>query len=180
MNLDQIPLFSMLRGRLGYLSEQQKVLAQNVANADTARYVPTDLKPFSFDAHVQDRVEAALRATVAGVALANGIAAEVEYVRYYPATINSAAEAEIALAAARAVGLQADVAPHPAFTSEDFAFMLQRRPGAYLWLGQGRADPGPDGERSLHHPCYDFNDDALPLGVRWLCEVSERALNHHP
>ena len=53
MNLDQIPLFSMLRGRLGYLSEQQKVLAQNVANADTARYVPTDLKPFSFDAHVQ-------------------------------------------------------------------------------------------------------------------------------
>ena len=53
MSLDQIPLFSMLRGRLGYLSEQQKVLAQNVANADTARYVPTDLKPFSFDAHVQ-------------------------------------------------------------------------------------------------------------------------------
>jgi hippurate hydrolase len=54
--------------------------------------------------------------------------------------------------------------------------MLQRRPGAYLWLGQGRADPGPDGERALHHPCYDFNDDALPLGVRWLCEVAERAL----
>ena len=54
--------------------------------------------------------------------------------------------------------------------------MLQRRPGAYLWLGQGRADPGQDGERALHHPCYDFNDDALPLGVRWLCEVAERAL----
>jgi hippurate hydrolase len=54
--------------------------------------------------------------------------------------------------------------------------MLQRRPGAYLWLGQGRVDPGPDGERALHHPCYDFNDDALPLGVRWFCEVAERAL----
>jgi flagellar basal-body rod protein FlgB len=53
MSLDQIPLFSMLRGRLGYLSEQQKVLAQNIANADTARYVPQDLKPFGFDAHVQ-------------------------------------------------------------------------------------------------------------------------------
>jgi len=53
MNLAEIPLFAMLRGRLGYLSEQQKVLAQNVANADTARYVPEDLKPFSFDAHVQ-------------------------------------------------------------------------------------------------------------------------------
>ena len=132
----------------------------------------------SFDPAVQDRVEAGLRATVEGVALANGIAAEVDYVRYYPATINSPAEAELALAAARAVGLHADAAPHPAFTSEDFAFMLQRRPGAYLWLGQGRADPGPDGERSLHHPCYDFNDEALPLGVRWFCEVAERALNH--
>src|SRR5512132_1173031 len=53
MNLAEIPLFAMLRGRLGYLSEQQKVLAQNVANADTARYKPQDLKPFSFDAHVQ-------------------------------------------------------------------------------------------------------------------------------
>ena len=53
MNLAEIPLFSMLRGRLGYLTEQQKVLAQNVANADTARFVPEDLKPFSFEAHVQ-------------------------------------------------------------------------------------------------------------------------------
>jgi flagellar basal-body rod protein FlgB len=53
MNLAEIPLFAMLRGRLGYLSEQQKVLAQNVANADTARFVPQDLKPFSFDARVQ-------------------------------------------------------------------------------------------------------------------------------
>ena len=134
----------------------------------------------SFDPDVQDRVEASLRAMVQGVALSNGIAADVEYVRYYPATINSAAQAELALAAARAVGLQADVAPQPAFTSEDFAFLLQRCPGAYLWLGQGRADPGPDGERSLHHPCYDFNDDALPLGVRWLCEVAELSLKPSP
>jgi hippurate hydrolase len=48
--------------------------------------------------------------------------------------------------------------------------MLQRRPGAYLWLGQGGAD------RPLHHPCYDFNDDALPLGMRWLCGIVERVL----
>lgn len=52
MNLADIPLFSMLRGRLGYLSERQKVIAQNVANADTARYAAEDLKPFSFDARV--------------------------------------------------------------------------------------------------------------------------------
>lgn len=58
MNLAEIPLFSMLRGRLGYLTERQKVIAQNVANADTARYVAQDLKPFAFDA----RVEAARQA----------------------------------------------------------------------------------------------------------------------
>jgi hippurate hydrolase len=130
----------------------------------------------SFDAASQDRIEAALRAAAQGVAQASGTEVEVTYLRYYPATVNTAAEAALALDAARAVGLRAEVAPRPAFTSEDFAFMLQRKPGAYLWLGQGRADPGPDGERALHHPCYDFNDDALPLGVRWFCEVAARAL----
>ena len=130
----------------------------------------------SFDATVQDRIEAALRATCQGMALASGTEVLVNYQRYYPATLNSAAEAALALDAAQAVGLQAQVAPRAAFTSEDFAFMLQRKPGAYLWLGQGRADPGPEGEQALHHPCYDFNDDALPLGVRWFCEIAARAL----
>ena len=130
----------------------------------------------SFDAESQDRIEAALRAACAGVALASGTEVEVNYLRYYPATVNTPAEAALALEAARAIGLAADMAPRAAFTSEDFAFMLQQRPGAYLWLGQGRAEPGPDGERALHHPCYDFNDDALPLGVRWFCEVAARAL----
>jgi amidohydrolase len=130
----------------------------------------------SFDAATQDRIEAALRDAVAGVALGSGTQAEVRYARYYPATVNSAPEAELALAAARRVGLQAEMAPRAAFTSEDFAFLLRERPGAYLWLGQARADPGADGERPLHHPCYDFNDDALPLGLRWFCEVAERSL----
>ena len=48
--------------------------------------------------------------------------------------------------------------------------MLRERPGAYLWLGQG------GGGHPLHHPCYDFNDDALPHGVRWFCAVAEMAL----
>jgi flagellar basal-body rod protein FlgB len=53
MNLAEIPLFSMLRNRLGYLGERQKVLAENVANSGTARYTPEDLKPFSFDARLE-------------------------------------------------------------------------------------------------------------------------------
>ncbi|TDN46965.1 hippurate hydrolase [Azoarcus indigens] len=126
----------------------------------------------SFDPAAQDILEAALRQTAAGIALGSGTDIEVRYDRYYPATINHAAEAGTALAAARDAGLDAALAPAPAFTSEDFAFMLQARPGAYLWLGQGR---GAD-ERPLHHPAYDFNDDALPLGVRWLVAVAERQL----
>ena len=133
----------------------------------------------SFDAAAQDRIEAALHATCQGMALASGTEVLVNYQRYYPATINTAAEAALALDAARTVGLQADVAPRAAFTSEDFAFMLQRKPGAYLWLGQGRANTSHEGERVLHHPCYDFNDDVLPLGIRWFCEVAARALAQH-
>ncbi len=53
MDLSQIPLFAMLRTRMGYVSERQKVIAENVANTDTARFVPNDLKPFSFDATMQ-------------------------------------------------------------------------------------------------------------------------------
>jgi len=123
----------------------------------------------SFDAQVQDHIEAALRDTASGIALAHGVEAEVRYHRYYPATVNTGAESQLALKAATAAGLQASDAPRPAFTSEDFAFLLRERPGAYLWLGQG-------GERPLHHACYDFNDEALPHGVRWFCALAELAL----
>ncbi|WP_457390975.1 M20 aminoacylase family protein [Roseateles sp. P5_E1] len=123
----------------------------------------------SFDAAVQDRIESALRDAAAGVALGHGLEVDVAYTRYYPSTINTSAEAALALAAAADAGLQATEAPKPAFTSEDFAFMLRERPGAYLWLGQG-------GDRPLHHPCYDFNDEALPNGVRWFCALVERVL----
>ena len=126
----------------------------------------------SFDAKVQDTIEDAIRSMAAGVAIGSGTNIEVDYNRYYPATINTRAEAELALEAAQQAGLEAAVAPSPAFTSEDFAFMLQQRPGAYLWLGQGRkADDVP-----LHHPAYDFNDDALAGGVRWFAAVARLAL----
>src|SRR4051812_3541360 len=54
MDISQIPLFAMLRGRLGYLAERQRVIAENVANSDTPGFLPKDLKPFSFDAQVQN------------------------------------------------------------------------------------------------------------------------------
>jgi hippurate hydrolase len=113
-----------------------------------------------------------VRDIAAGIARGSGTSIEVEYVRYYPATVNTDAEARLALEAARQAGLEAVIAPAPAFTSEDFAFMLQQRPGAYLWLGQGRKP----GDVPLHHPAYDFNDDALAGGVRWLVAAARLAL----
>ena len=130
----------------------------------------------SFNPQVQDRIEARLREVAAGVASSTGTRMTIDYLRYYPATINSRDEAAVALVAAKIAGLHAIEAPAPAFTSEDFAFMLQARPGAYLWLGQGRADPGADGERPLHHPSYDFNDAALPYAIAWFAALVERQL----
>jgi flagellar basal-body rod protein FlgB len=67
MDIADIPIFAMLRSRLGYLSERQRVIAENVANADTPRYSPKDLKPFSFHAQVQ----AAAQASASSLAMTN-------------------------------------------------------------------------------------------------------------
>jgi hippurate hydrolase len=126
----------------------------------------------SFDAAVQDTIEQAVRDVAEGVARGSGAAIEVEYTRYYPATVNHPEHAQLALEAARAAGLHAQVAASPAFTSEDFAFMLRERPGAYLWLGQR----GSAHAEALHHPSYDFNDDAIAFGVRWFVATARLAL----
>jgi amidohydrolase len=126
----------------------------------------------SFEPEVQDTIEAALRDAVAGIATAYGVKPTVVYDRYYPATINHPEAAAEALAAARCACCHADTAPAPAFTSEDFAFMLQARKGAYIWLGQAR-----EGEHvPLHHPRYDFNDEVIPTGIRLHAAIAERLL----
>lgn len=125
----------------------------------------------TFDADVQDRIEESLRLVAEGVAVASGTRMTVNYNRYYPATINNAQAVEEALKAAAGVA-HAEVAPHPAFTSEDFGFMLQACKGAYIWLGQGRGD----NDVPLHHPHYDFNDDVLATGIRLHVALVERHL----
>ena len=81
MGLDDIPLFSMLKGKLGYVNERQRLLAENVANADTPGYSPRDLKPFSFEAALRPRIGlAGLERTnplhIAGKALSTGAGAD--------------------------------------------------------------------------------------------------------
>lgn len=114
----------------------------------------------TFDPQVQDQIEASVRQMSQGLAIANGIQIDVKYTRYYPATVNNTVAAEHALTVAASIGL-AELAPQPAFTSEDFGFMLQACEGAYIWLGQGKSAD----ELPLHHPKYDFNDAVLPTGI---------------
>lgn len=127
----------------------------------------------TFDPEIQDRIEAALRQVADGVALASGTRMAVTYDRYYPATINDPDAAEQALAAAACVCRHTAMAPDPAFTSEDFSYMLQARKGAYLWLGQARQGSA----RPLHHPEYDFNDDIIVTGLNWYVALTERLLS---
>jgi hippurate hydrolase len=115
----------------------------------------------TFDPAVQDRIEARIRQMCKGIEASFEVRVTANYERYYPATINNALAAEDALAIAATVA-RAERAPEPAPTSEDFSFMLQARPGAYIWLGQGEGDNPPP----LHNPCYDFNDGVMETGVR--------------
>jgi amidohydrolase len=141
----------------------------------------------AFDAAVQDLVERRLRELCAGVARGFGATAEVTYERIYPATINSRAESALAASVAdQLVGPQNVVRDlEPSMGSEDFSFMLQKKPGAYLRIGQG--DPGldtaisngqaaPAGNRFLHNSCYDFDDRILPLGSALFAGIVERSL----
>lgn len=128
----------------------------------------------TFSPAVQDRIEASVRAMAAGVAQSSETAIAVDYDRYYPATINDAECADMALRAAAAVCDDVAPAADPAFTSEDFAFMLAARPGAYLWLGQRDATH----TAALHQPHYDFNEAVLPIGVAWFDTLARQLLPH--
>ena len=119
----------------------------------------------TFSPAVQALVEQRLNELCAAVALGFGATATVTYERMYPATINSQAEAEFAAdVAERLLGADhVDRQMDPSMGAEDFSFMLQAKPGAYLRLGQG-ADNGV-GSCFLHNSRYDFNDEVLPLGA---------------
>jgi hippurate hydrolase len=128
----------------------------------------------SFRPETRARLLRRLEEIVRGVALAQGLEGGVRIVEGYPATINSPHEARLgADAAAEIVGeMRVDRDPSPCMGSEDFAFMLNERPGGYIWMGTGDERGG----RQLHSPHYDFNDAALGYGVSWWVRLVERLL----
>ncbi len=122
----------------------------------------------SMNEAVRDHTERRVSEIAEGIALAFGARAEVDFQRGYPVMINSKTETGHAAEAAAAIAGACSEAPVYMW-GEDFGYMLNARPGAYIHLGIGEAAP-------LHHPRYDFNDEAIPFGSSWFVEIVERRL----
>lgn len=122
----------------------------------------------------RDFAEERIKEVCAGLAATHNVEVEVDYRRGYPATVNHEAETDLAVKAAEAIVGAENVDPDcdPIMGSEDFAFMLEAKEGAYILLGGG------DGTHvhSVHHPEYDFNDDTLTLGASYWAKLVEQEL----
>ena len=127
----------------------------------------------TLDAAIQDKTQAAMQQICDGVAATHGAKVALEYRRGYPGVVNTPAETDAAIAAAASLvdleQVHTDIPP--AMGSEDFAFMLQKRPGAYIGIGAGEGPNDPN----VHNPYYDFNDNILPLGAAyWVALVKQQ------
>jgi amidohydrolase len=125
----------------------------------------------TLDEDVRKQIEERLKAIVTQMATAFGGKAEVTIRRGYPVTVNSPDETAFAvqvaeeIAGAERVNANAD----PSMGGEDFAYMLQARPGAYIFMGNGDTT-------ELHTDTYDFNDEAIPFGTSYWVRLVEKAL----
>jgi len=122
----------------------------------------------SFDPEVRDMAERRIRAVLEGQAAAFDVAVEIDYERGYPATVNHASGVALAARAATDVAGSVDLGRRPEMGAEDFAYMLEERPGAYFFLGIGEG-------AGLHNPKYDFNDEASPVGASFFARLVEIA-----
>ncbi len=119
---------------------------------------------------VRSMVVARLQAICTGTAAAFGVEARLDYMYGYPPTVNHKAQTDFAVGVATDIaGAQMVIDDFPPFMgAEDFAYMLEARPGAYLSIGQGE---GP----TLHHPEYNFNDELSPIGASYFVKLVETA-----
>ena len=120
---------------------------------------------------LRDFAEARIKQIAAGIALASGARIEVEYDRNYPVTVNHAVQTAFAAGVAATIAgpahVDTDVAPM--MGGEDFSYMLEARPGAFIFMGNGDS-------AGLHNSDYDFNDEAIPVGASYLARLVETAL----
>ncbi len=128
----------------------------------------------AFKPGVQDLIEEGIKRIANGIAAAHGGSVTVRYDRRYPPTVNAVRETEIAAAVLEKMVGRENVLYdlQPTMGAEDFSFMLNAKPGCYVWIGNG---PG-DGGCMLHNPKYDFNDEVLPIGSSYWVQLVEHVL----
>ncbi|SIT80926.1 hippurate hydrolase [Yoonia rosea] len=140
-------------------SKAFNVIAQRVQLKGTVRTMSTAMR---------DLAEKRLKAIAEGTAATFGAKADVTYYRGYPVMVNHEEQTEFAAEVAKSVSGACDDAPL-VMGGEDFAFMLEERPGAYILVGNGDT-------AAVHHPEYNFNDDAIPAGCSWWAEIVEQRM----
>jgi hippurate hydrolase len=121
---------------------------------------------------VRDQIETAIHRVAAGVAHTFEVEIDVAMPSGNPVTLNTPAERDLAAEAVTGAGLPLRRDLAPAMTGEDFAWYLEQRPGAFVWIGNGPADGG----RELHNSNYNYNDAILPAASSYLASVAKRAL----
>ncbi len=141
-------------------TDSHNVLPQTVRLRGTVR---------TLDPAIRDLAQERLEAIVTHTAAAHQCAADISYMRGYPITINADENTRFAADAAERVTPGVDRNTPPIMAGEDFSYMLNQRPGAYIMLGNG-------GGPTVHHPKYNFNDDAIPAGCSWFAEMVESRL----
>lgn len=133
----------------------------------------------TFSPRVAERIEQRMREITDQVTTAHGCTATFDYKKNYPVVFNTSEETQLCADVARSlVGEdKVDDTVTPVMGSEDFAFMLQERPGCYIFMGSsGGMGNGGEGGCMVHHPEYDFNDEALPLGATYWSRLAETLL----
>jgi amidohydrolase len=140
----------------------ENIIPQTVRLRGTAR---------SFVPHVRELLERRLHELVEGIARAHGAKATLTYRHGYPVTRNHEAQTAFAAQVASEVAGEerVDTDMAPVMGAEDFSYMLQARPGAFIFIGNGDS-------AGLHHPAYDFNDEAIPVGASYWVRLVETAL----
>ncbi|MES0884924.1 M20 aminoacylase family protein [Roseibium sp. SCP14] len=160
-NVDPLEPLVVSVGKIGG-GEGISVIPGTAEFAGTVRTLSSD---------TTDLAERRLTEIIGGLAQAHDVQADLEFMRNYPPTINHLVETELAIETARTVSGDEQVATGiaPLMASEDFAFMLNARPGAMIFIGNGES-------ANLHHPAYDFNDDIIPAGISYWVRLAERVL----
>lgn len=159
-NMDPLARTVLTVGTFVTDSPVSNIIAQTVTMKGTVR---------TLDSECRALAETRLRQICEGTATAMGAQVNVDWTPGYPATVNTPDETAYAAAVARTItpNVNDDVAP--IMPSEDFSYMLEERPGAFILLGNGDS-------AACHHPAFDFNDEAIPHGASWLSGMVEARL----